>query len=620
MKATKTWHGVLFASGSLVVTVLACASGGTTAGSSTSERGAPAAFLSGTYNAVSPGPIAQITFYLGNHYQLVDGTCANALLGATAAGSAAPSLAGCNELGTYAVNTAGTTLTLSPVSGAARVLPFDAVLAGLSYGTTSESFHAGGGLHLLGSGSGYYSSGDAGGGYYGEDAAAGDAGTGYYGEDAAAGDAGTGYYSEDAAAGDAGAGNEDASTGDAGSGDAAEDSSVGEDGGDASVASDGGDASASDGGDASADDGGDASDAQPAAVSCPGGTPAQGGTPLAHAFVVGQQSLVGGGAPSGTPDPSQGGQWSCSGSFDQTISNAYYLTSFGCSSSSPAFQDPSDNCCGAGAQIAAAAGLCGNLQPASNCSNSCASSNSCNSWRSKQSGSIAASFQCEEMVNYYSTGAVVYGLGTRLCLSTPAGKGLVVFVYDDGPSCTIERKVSAHVLDVSPPTAEYLFGESQISATERKAVFVTQVGASTPLGPDDGCGSSAQSSGRDAGTSDAGSTTGSGADNASDAGCVSCSSCASDSDCNPGGPLGLVCNSGACQPGCHSSAQCAGGMACVSGACQGTGSGQSCSNDGACNPGGNGAGMICSGGVCVSGCHASWQCPGNTTCKGGQCS
>jgi hypothetical protein len=54
--------------------------------------------------------------------------------------------------------------------------------------------------------------------------------------------------------------------------------------------------------------------------------------------------------------------------------------------------------------------------------------------------------------------------------------------------------------------------------------------------------------------------------------------------------------------------------------CQGTSGGKSCSNDGACNPGGNGTGQICSGGTCVPGCHASFQCPGNTSCHGGQCS
>jgi hypothetical protein len=477
----------------------------------------------------------------------VDGRCANAVLGATASGSAAPSLAGCNELGTYEVNAAGTTLTLSPISGTPRVLPFRSVLAGESYGPTSESLRAGGGLHVLGTGSGYY---------YPDDASPTGSGSGYYGVDSD-----SGYYGAEA------------STAEAGGGDGGVDGAVGDDaggedagGGDASPSSDGGAGSAQDGGSGgeSADGGSEPVD-RTAALSCPGGTPAHGGAPLTHAFTAGSQSLVGGGAPSGIPDPTQGGQWSCSGSFDPSVSNAYYLTSFGCSSSNPAFLDSSDNCCGAGAPVAAAARLCGSLQPASSCSNSCANNNSGNGWRSQQTGAIAASFQCEEMINCYCTGAVAYCLGTRLRLSTPAGKGLVVFVCDDGPSCTIERKVGAHVLDVSPPTAESLLGESQISATERKAVFVTEVGASTPLGPDDGCESAA---GGGAGTGDAGSSASSGG-STSDAGCASATSCGSDSDCNPAG---------------------------------------------------NGSGMICSGGTCVPWCRASWQCPGNTMCQGGQCS
>jgi hypothetical protein len=676
MKSSLTWYGALFASGALVVTAFACSSSSTPSSTPTTRQGATAGvFLSGTYNAVTAGPIAQITFYMGDHYQLVDGTCANALLGATTGGTTPSSMATCNELGTYAVDAAGTKLTLSPVSGTPRVLPFHSVLAGESYGVESQSVRSGD-LHTLGSGGGYYgadgSAGDSGsyysaggsagdsGGYYSAGGSAGDSG-GYYGADAATGDSG-GYYEADGSVGDSGGYyGADGSLGDSGGyygadgslGDSGgyygADGSVGDSGGyygaDAGADDDGGsDASADDAGgegdggdDASADDAGgdasageadggeDASAPQRTAASCPGGTPAQGGAPLTRAFTAGSQTLVGGGAPSGTPDPTQSGQWSCTGSFDQAASNAYYLTTFGCSSSSPAFQDSADNCCGAGAPVAAAAGLCGSLKPASNCSNSCANSNSCNSWRSQQSGSTAASFQCEEKVNYYSTGAVAYGLGTRLCLSTGAGKGLVVFVYDDGPSCTIERRVNAHVLDVSPPTAQYLFGESQISAPERKAVFVTQVGASTPLGPNDGCASAAADAGSDAGASptsssgDAGASPTSSSGGASDGGCASSTPCAGDSDCNPGGPLGLVCSSGACQPGCHTSAQCVGGTSCVSGSCQGTGAGRSCSNDGACNPGGNGAGMICSGGACVSGCRASWQCPGGTTCKSGQC-
>jgi rare lipoprotein A (peptidoglycan hydrolase) len=48
-------------------------------------------------------------------------------------------------------------------------------------------------------------------------------------------------------------------------------------------------------------------------------------------------------------------------------------------------------------------------------------------------------------------------------------------------------------------------------------------------------------------------------------------------------------------------------------------SGTDCSSDGDCNPGNDGSGMICTDGFCVDGCNANWQCPGVTTCVGGQC-
>ena len=534
---TKTFASrTLLASSLITMGALACGT------SSPAASGAP--YLAGTYRAVSAGAIAEITFYSGDHYLLVDGACADALLGASATSddTAPPSLASCNELGTYTVDAAGTALTLSPTDGSPRQLPFASSLAGESYEPTSESVNPEEGLRLQGGGTGLTSGADA-----------------------------------------------------------SLTSSV-----DASLTS------------------GDAATLVP----CPGGTLSKSGVPLTHAFSAGGQQLVGGNPPSGKPDPTQGGQWSCTGSYDGFISNAYYLTTFGCSGKSPAFQDSGDNCCGAGAPVAAAQGLCGSLKPATNCSNSCANSSSCNSWRSKQSGATAASFKCEEMVNYYSTGAVSYGLGTHLCLSTPSGKGIVVFVYDDGPSCSIERRVNAHVLDVSPPTAQYLFGESQVSAPEKKAVFVTSVSLSTPLGPNDSCASAAPKGAADSGSAAADSGAGqSGGDSGSAdaAACAATSTCKTDSDCNPSAPLGLACSNGTCVSGCHSGAQCSSGSSCSGGTsskvgtCKAGGSGKACSNDGACNPGGNGAGMICSGGSCTAGCHASWECPGNTSCHGGQC-
>jgi 3D (Asp-Asp-Asp) domain-containing protein len=47
--------------------------------------------------------------------------------------------------------------------------------------------------------------------------------------------------------------------------------------------------------------------------------------------------------------------------------------------------------------------------------------------------------------------------------------------------------------------------------------------------------------------------------------------------------------------------------------------GGSCSDDGACNAGGDGAGMICVSEQCVPGCHTNAQCPGASSCQGGEC-
>ena len=47
--------------------------------------------------------------------------------------------------------------------------------------------------------------------------------------------------------------------------------------------------------------------------------------------------------------------------------------------------------------------------------------------------------------------------------------------------------------------------------------------------------------------------------------------------------------------------------------------GQSCVGTGDCNPGNDGSGMICVAGHCKAGCLSDVQCPGSTSCVGGQC-
>jgi hypothetical protein len=342
--------------------------------------------------------------------------------------------------------------------------------------------------------------------------------------------------------------------------------------------------------------------------------------PLVQVATVSGQQIV----QSGVGSPSSG--WpGCSGSFDThgSPTGSYFVTDFGCSSS-PSFTDPDDNCCGAGVAAAASQGLCAAGTSTSGCTSSTGTS---------------ASIACERAVNWFSTGGSAFGRGTRLRLTGSSGKQVVVFVIDDGPACYRERAFGGFALDVSYPTAIYLFGE-QVGTSDRAVVHVDVVDASTPLGPSTGGTSPADagspSSGSDGGTTVPGAPT-----------CPPSASCHSDGDCNPGSNgSGLICTSGKCVAGCRSSAQCPGVSTCSGGQCTGgatsptsptsptaptaptsptaptkpTSPGNaSCSNDGACNPGNNGAGLVCSGGTCTPGCKANWYCPGIQTCRSGQC-
>jgi hypothetical protein len=225
------------------------------------------------------------------------------------------------------------------------------------------------------------------------------------------------------------------------------------------------------------------------------GVPVGSAQPTSSSIGVGGQTLKGGAAAGSSPDPSKG--WSCGGSFNkQPPSPAYYITSFGCANGFPF--DSGDNCCAAGARQAYDAGFCPmtkakyDTEPAANCPNTCQTGNRCNSWRSTQTNkSYAANYSCEAEVKYYATGVAQYGAGTRICVQTADGKkGVVADVYDNGPSCAIERKVHAHVLDVSPAVAKYLYGSSEFSAPEKKKVLVTLAGPSAKVGQScaAGCG------------------------------------------------------------------------------------------------------------------------------------
>ncbi len=163
--------------------------------------------------------------------------------------------------------------------------------------------------------------------------------------------------------------------------------------------------------------------------------------------------------PNPTPSPTPGAPWSCTGSYGtkKASDGIYYTTSFGCwvDSKGVSHSDPGDNCIPACLSQAKSSGLCQS------------------SWSGKT---------CEEKTNWYVADSGRFGCLQRLKL-TANGKSVVVVVLDAGPACWVEAKVQKAILDMSPPTAIYLFGTSAIGATEKKAAKVVEVPASTPLGP-----------------------------------------------------------------------------------------------------------------------------------------
>lgn len=151
--------------------------------------------------------------------------------------------------------------------------------------------------------------------------------------------------------------------------------------------------------------------------------------------------------------------WSCSGSYGtaKAENGDYYTTAFGCwiDDNGNHQSDSGDNCIPSCIEEANADGLCAGM-----------------------SGKV-----CEETVKWYAADAARFGCLARLKLTNPKNnKSVVVVALDYGPSCTIEKTVSKHVMDLSNPTENYLFG-GPTSASEKALVHVVEVDASTPLGP-----------------------------------------------------------------------------------------------------------------------------------------
>jgi hypothetical protein len=171
---------------------------------------------------------------------------------------------------------------------------------------------------------------------------------------------------------------------------------------------------------------------------------------------------------------------------------------------------------------------------------------------------------------YYAASRQRYGCGSHVQV-TANGKCVVVETDDYGPDVCVEAAAGMAILDASPLVAEALFGTDSAGWSDGLHVMVTEVAASTPLGPckaapppppppvvDAGSPPPAPDSGPPAPPPgpDAGSTT-------------NATPCASDGDCNPGNDgSGLICVSHVCVPGCHDDGECPGITTCVSGQCR----------------------------------------------------
>ena len=97
---------------------------------------------------------------------------------------------------------------------------------------------------------------------------------------------------------------------------------------------------------------------------------------------------------------------------------------------------------------------------------------------------------------YYAASRQRFGCGSHIQIEAN-GKCVVAETDDYGPDQCTEVASGRPIIDASPLVSEYLYGTQSAGWSDRFAIHVTEVDASTPLGP---CSSSSSSSSNDAGS------------------------------------------------------------------------------------------------------------------------
>lgn len=193
---------------------------------------------------------------------------------------------------------------------------------------------------------------------------------------------------------------------------------------------------------------------------------------LAVVFVAVATPFIPAGCTAAPPPPKEAGapgpdapratttsEWSCDGKWgtEKAQNGDYYATAFGCwkDAKGTMHKDPGDNCIPACLSRARSSGLCAGMTGP----------------------------DCEAAVRWFAADAGRFGCLARLRVTNPAnGKSAVVVALDQGPSCSIEKKVRHAAIDLSYPANEYLFGGEQ-GISDKATVHVVEVDPSTPLGP-----------------------------------------------------------------------------------------------------------------------------------------
>jgi hypothetical protein len=106
---------------------------------------------------------------------------------------------------------------------------------------------------------------------------------------------------------------------------------------------------------------------------------------------------------------------------------------------------------------------------------------------------------------YYAASRQRYGCGAHVKVEAN-GKCVVVETDDYGPDQCVESAAGRPILDASPLVSEALFGTTGAGWSDRYPVHVTEVDASTPLGPCDGGGGGGGGGGTTSGATCASST------------------------------------------------------------------------------------------------------------------